>query len=144
MSTRIIRTLAIAVGAGALVLGAAAPAMAAPVDYPVSTFPAKVSALPGDTVSLSYTAPGICDTAVWTWNYRVVGQRSGIATTPAVALACNGTTVSLKLTVATPTTKRGKANSVVKLVAAPVAPSTADAVVLTTVVKVNHKKGKPA
>ncbi len=41
MSTRMIRTLALAAGAGALVLGAAAPAMAA--DTSVDKLPAKVN-----------------------------------------------------------------------------------------------------
>lgn len=146
MASRTIRTIALAAGAGALVLGTAAPAMAV-TNWPVSTFPAKVAAAPGDTVALSFTAPDICNTAAWTWSYKVVGQRSGIASAPAVALNCSGTTVSVTLTAATPTTKSGKANSVVKLIATPVAPNAAEAVVLTTVVKVNHgakPAGKPA
>ena len=143
MSTRMIRTLAIAAGAGALVLSAAAPAMAA-TNYPVSTFPAKVSAVPTDTVALTFVGPAgsdICNTTLWTWSVKVVGQRSGIVT-PLPAVGCASNTATATVTVATPTTKRGKANSVVKLVATPVAPSTADAVVLTTVVKVNATKGK--
>ena len=144
MDTRIIRTLAAGVGAGALVLGMAAPALAA-TNHTVTTFPAKVAAAPGDTVALSFTGPAggdICNGA-WSWSVRVVGQRSGIATPlPAVTCTATSNVATVTLTVATPTTKRGKANSVVKLVAAPVAPNTADAVVLTTVVKVNL--GKPA
>lgn len=145
MSTRMIRTLALAAGAGALAIGAAAPAMAAPVDHPVSTFPAKVVAAPADTVTLTYVGAAggdICN-GTWAWSVKVVGQRSGIAA-PLPAVTCTATTntATVKLTVATPTTKKAKANSVVKLVAAPVAPNTADAVVLTTVVKVNPTKGK--
>lgn len=145
MSTRMIRTLAIAAGAGALVLSAAGPVMAA-TNYPVTTFPAKVSAVPTDTIALSFVGPAdsdICNTALWTWSVRVVGQRSGIVT-PLPAVACATNTASVTLTVATPTTKKQKANSVVKLVAAPIGGNTAEAVVLTTVVKVNHKTGKPA
>jgi len=144
MSARIARTIALGVGAGALVLATAGSAMAA-TNHPVNSFPAKVAAAPGDTVALSFTGPAggdICNGS-WSWSVRVVGQRSGIATPlPTVTCAPTSNVASVTLTVATPTTKRGKANSVVKLVATPVAPNTADAVVLTTVVKVNM--GKPA
>lgn len=144
MDTRFIRVLAVGAGAGALVLGMAAPATAA-TNHTVNSFPAKVAAAPGDTVALSFAGPAggdICNGS-WSWSVRAVGQRSGIvAPLPAVTCAPTTNVATVTLTVATPTTKRGKANSVVKLVAAPVAPNTADAVVLTTVVKVNM--GKPA
>lgn len=147
MGTQVMRAAAAGIGASALVLAGAVPALAA-TNYPVSTFPAKVAAAPGDTIALSYTGPvggDICNVAVWSWSVKVVGQRSGIvAPLPAVTCTAASNIASVTVTVATPTTPRGKANSVVKLIATPVAPNPAEAVVLTTVVKVNHSTGKPA
>ena len=74
MSTRIIRTLALAVGAGALVLGTAAPAMAADT-FTNDTLPGKTVAHADQSspLTVNLTTPEGYDCTKWT--VRKVGQK---------------------------------------------------------------------
>jgi len=150
MRKHTIRTLAVGVGAGALVLGMAAPAMAAAAD-PVNQLPAKVKLGNSDTVDVTLTVPGSCDTANWTWTTRTVGQKFGVASvTP---IGCDGPSGAQTWTVTAadlgaPDAKKKKANAVVKFILTPTADYVAanpDAArsVKSLVVKVNAKTGKP-
>jgi hypothetical protein len=138
-----IRTLAIAAGAGALVLSAAAPAMAADI----STFPAKASLYtnptPAQKLSITAMPAPTCTLAQLdadgkpiTTGYfvRVVGQK-GAVKVEKLGDACEWTVTALK-----------KGNAVVKFVnVTSLDPAVEDGrTVQSLVVKVNKTQGKPA
>lgn len=142
MSTRMIRTLAIAAGAGALVLSAAAPAMAADIN----TFPSKVSLytnavapqVPSVTVAPTVPTDQICAMATETTAGfllpRAVGKK-GTVTVERIGDECRWTVAAAK-----------KGNAVVKFVWDANGTAVEEGrTVQSLVVKVNPQKtGKPA
>jgi hypothetical protein len=144
MRNRIIRTLAVGVGAGALVLGMAAPALAA--DYNVNEYPAKVVATWNQSVALSYSSPDtnvdVCAPGVWAWTARAVGQKKAVTeVTPTVTCAEGSKVATVTFTtVAQSPFKKDKANVVLKLIAtqvlAPDSTETPQKMVFSTVLKV--------
>lgn len=143
MSTRMIRTLAIAAGAGALVLSAAAPAMAADT---VTKLPAKTTitkdvgvavAIPAANQPVGFT----CGTANVTWTARVPGKQDAILIS---AVTCTEGVLGLNVTSNNASAKK---NAVVKFtgVDSKGTPETTDDTtsVMTLVVKVTGKTGNP-
>ena len=143
MTARMIRTLVLGAGAAALVVGAAAPAMAADI----TTFPSKVSLYTSPVApqkaSVTVSPAPTCTLATMvdgkptTTGYfvRVVGQKGAVTIAgPAnAAAACEWTVTAAK-----------KGNAVVKIVnVTSLDPAVEDGrTVQTLVVKVNPTKGK--
>ena len=154
MTARMIRTLALGAGAAALVVGAAAPAMAAdPVNHSVTTLPSKVVVAKSDTVTVTIDTPAnfTCAQAASLgavgWSTKVVGQKAAVASVSAVNCGVAGKS-TWTISIANLDTKK---NAVVKFIATTTAATdTAEAVdsVKSLVVKLNPKAkpatGKPA
>ena len=117
MSTRMIRTLAIAAGAGALVLSAAAPAMAAD-SFTNDTLPAKTVLTPASlSATVNLTTPEGYDCTKWT--VRKVGQkreRNSVTVTPMATAGAACTSAAQLFTVSIPADYAKKGNVVVKFV----------------------------
>lgn len=153
MSTRMIRTLAIAAGAGALVLSAAAPAMAA--DTSIDKLPAKAKIATTEKVNVLIPAANqpvgfVCGTANVTWSARVPGKQDAVLIAP-VAPATALTSIcdagnNIALTVSS-NSASAKKNAVVKFTGVDTkgTPETTDDTksVMTLVVKVTGKTGNP-
>ena len=138
MDTRIIRTLAVGAGAGALVLGMAAPALA---DDPINPYKFTVAVNEVKTLSAKFDPVGSTPCpANTTWTARTAGKQNAITVTPAAS--CDPATGMLSVQVAeNPNSK--KKNAVVKITGVN-SDSTIAPIVKTFVVKVTGqaKPGK--
>ena len=147
MSTRMIRTLALAAGAGALVLGAAGPAMAddeaTPNPYKFSVAKDAVDA----TLEAKYdpaATTSVCPVNT-TWTARVPGRQDAIVPNNPVVTCVNGM-LSLKVS---DNRTSNKKNAVIKIVGTSTDVNVTSKIVKTFVVKVldqsgnNGKGGKP-
>jgi hypothetical protein len=148
MNKRTIKTIAVGVGAGALVLGMAGPAVAAALPG-INELPAKVKMAYGDTVTVTLTVPGSCDAANWTWSTRTVGQKAGATVAQGACEAATGAQTWTVTAANLGDKKRKKANAVVKFILTPTeaylgANPEATRSVKSLVVKVNATGGKPA
>jgi hypothetical protein len=136
MSTRMIRTLALAVGAGALVLGAAAPAMAVTAPTPVTTLPANVKIATDGSIALNVANAAVCAATPTEFKAFSPGKQDAVTT----SASCSGTTL---VGTVTPTASKKK-NAVVKFTST----VNGEKVVQTLVVHVNRAKpgngNKPA
>lgn len=143
MSTRILRTLAVAAGAGALVLSAAAPAMAADT---VTELPGRttVTSAAGTSVAIpvaNQPAGFTCETANVTWTARVPGKQDAILISPVAGTSlCSEGAISLAITSNSASKKK---NAVVKFTGVNTmgTPETTDDTksVMTLVVKVTDR-----
>ena len=136
MSIRTIRTLALTVGAGALVLGAAGPALAAdPIS--VTSLPGKVKMATTDTVQVRVAAAEgfACGTEGVTWVAKVPGKQDAVKLSTSAPCTPEGLAVDVQSNDASK-----KKNAVVKLIG-----TNADGgkSVMTLVVKVTGKNGNP-
>ena len=135
MNKRTITNIAVGLGAGALVLGMAAPAMAAGENFTNDTLPGKTTLLAGQSATVTLTTPEGYDCTKWVT--RKVGQKRANVVVQNTS-ACNAGVLSYSVSVPGDYTK--KANVVVKFIV-----TNTDATmkqVETLVVKVNPT-GKP-
>ena len=152
MSARIARTIALGVGAGALVLGTAAPAFAA--DTTIDRLPGKATISTSEKVTVAIPVANqpagfACGTANVTWVARVPGKQDAIRLNGGlvpVTAVCGAENV-LGLTV-TSNQDSAKKNAVVKFIATNnngTVDTTDDdtRAVMTLVVKVTGKTGNP-
>ena len=134
MSKRVARSVALMVGAGALVLGAAAPAMAADVNVTSLPGKAKLVVANGDVAKVN--APlGMPCADVSEWTVRIPGKQDAVI--KPTDLGCTGDMVTATINFSTTSNKK---NAVVKFVGLK---SAGGKVVKTVVVKVD-RGGKPA
>ncbi len=137
MAKRIIRTLALGAGAGALVLGMAGPAMAAEIS--VTELPKRVVMTTADTIQVRVATPEgfacTADGALGNWVAFIPGKQDAVALSTKTPCLAGVLTLDVTSNSASP-----KKNAVVKLVGT----GTEDAkVVLTMSVKVTGKTAKP-
>jgi hypothetical protein len=137
MSARIARTIALGVGAGALVLSTAGPAFA---DDPVNPYKFSIANTwtAGNALSAPVDVDGVDPVLTCAnygaWTARVPGRQDAITVgTP----SCTDATLSVPVTV----TASAKKNAVIKLVSTTSPDGTK--VVKTFVVKVTGKTGNP-
>ena len=132
MRNRIIRTLAVGVGAGALVLGMAAPALAAPAPVEVTKLPANVKIATDGSVNLNVVDAAVCAEGTTGFTAWIPGKQDAV--TPSVG--CSGTTL---VGTVVPNAASKKKNAVVKFVAM----SGENKIVQTMVVHVLKTKTPP-
>ena len=116
MSKRVARSVALMVGAGALVLGAAAPAMAADNAFTNDTLPGKVSLKASESATVTLTTPDGFNCASWDVNKKNVGQKRarGSVQVTLNGATCVGSVATFTVMVVPEYTK--KANVVVKFI----------------------------
>ncbi len=137
MSKGSMRTIAVLAGAGALVLSAAAPAMAAdPIT--VTSLPGKAKMATTDTVQVRVAAPEgfACGTEGVSWLARVPGKQDAVKLSTTAPCTLDGLAVDVMSNDASK-----KKNAVVKLVGTN--SMTGQKSVMTLVVKVTGKTGNP-
>jgi hypothetical protein len=155
MSARIARTIALGVGAGALVLSTAGPALAA--DTTIDKLPGKATITTSEKVNVSIPAANqpagfVCGTANITWMAKVPGKQDAVKLNDGlvpVTIACGAPDSPIVLTV-TANSGSAKKNAVVKFIAINNNGTTGvdeteddTKAVMTLVVKVTGKEGNP-